>query len=166
MHELVIDENYRIRQRADQDAGCAKLKIFNFEGELFFGSGPEFEAHLERIEEELHDDVRILVLRLKQLRNPDAVCMHLLHLFIERVTARGVDICLSGVRDSFFTTLMKVGIVEQLGPERVFREVPQVWTSSANAIEWAHIQLGDDLCDACPRRYHVAGDAGQWHFVI
>jgi SulP family sulfate permease len=167
MHELVIDESFRVRERNGQDTGCSKLRIFNFEGELFFGSAPEFESHLETIEHELdNNDVRILVLRVKHLRNPDAVCMQLLQQFIERVKSRGVDLCLSGVRDSFFTTLSKVGIVDQLGPERVFREVSQVWTSTARAIEWAHAQLRGDLCDTCPRRSQVAGDEGQWHFVI
>jgi SulP family sulfate permease len=166
MHELVIDDTHRIRQRADQDVRCTKLRIFDFEGELFFGSGPEFESHLEWIENELDRDIRILVLRVIYLRYPDAVCMHLLHQFIERVEARGIDVCLSGVRDSFFTTLSKVGIVDQLGPERVFREVSQVWASTATAIEWAHARLGDDLCDACPRRRQVADDFGEWHFVI
>jgi SulP family sulfate permease len=166
MNELVIDDARRIRERSAQDAGCTKLRIFNFEGELFFGSGPEFESHLERIEKELDDDVRVLILRVKHLRNPDAVCMHLLHQFIERVKARGVDLCLSGVRDSFFTTLSKVGILQELGAERVFREVPQDWTSTTSAIDWAYAQMGEDLCDTCPHRDQLARDAGPWYFVI
>ncbi len=158
MHELVIADSHRVRQRALQDAGCSKLRIFTFEGELFFGSGPEFESHLESIEDSL-GDTRILILRVKYLRNPDAVCLHLLHDFIERVTSRGVEVCLSGVRDGFFVTLDKVGIVDQLGEDRVFREVSQVWTSTATAIEWAHLRLGDDLCEACPRRQPGASSA-------
>jgi SulP family sulfate permease len=165
MNELVIADSHRIRERTKIDAGCSKLRIFNFEGELFFGSGPEFESHLEGIEEQL-DGTRIVILRVKHLRNPDAVCLHLLHDFIERVSERGVDVCLSGVRDGFFHTLEKVGIVEQVGEDRVFREVSQVWTSTATAIEWAHLQLGDDLCEACPRRQPGAVSTEQWHFVI
>jgi SulP family sulfate permease len=165
MEELVIGE-HGIRERTEGDAACSKLRMFNFEGELFFGSGPEFESHLERIEEELDGEVRVLILRVKHLRNPDAVCMQLLHDFIERVLERGVEICLAGVRDAFFATLDKVGIVEQLGPERVFREASQVWTSTATAVEWAHSRLGDDLCETCPRREGAASGAGTWHFVV
>jgi SulP family sulfate permease len=121
---------------------------------------------LERIEEELDGEVRVLILRVKHLRNPDAVCMQLLHDFIERVLERGVEICLAGVRDAFFATLDKVGIVGQLGPERVFREASQVWTSTATAVEWAHSRLGDDLCETCPRREGAASGAGTWHFVV
>ncbi len=165
MNELVIADMHRVRERHLQDEGCSKLRIFNFEGELFFGSGPQFESHLESIEDSL-GDVRILILRVKHLRNPDAVCLQLLHDFIDRVKARGVDVCLSGVRGGFFATLSKVGIVDQLGADRVFREVSQVWTSTATAIEWAHFQLGEDLCEACPRRQDGARGAERWHFVI
>lgn len=164
MTELVMVDAHQIRDRNPDDAACPLIKIYNFEGELFFGSGPEFESHLESIEEQLDDDVRVLVLRVKHLRNPDAVCMHLLKEFIDRIEVRGVALCLSGVRDGFFTTLSKVGIVDQLGADRVFREVPQVWTSTATAIEWAHALLADDLCETCPRRNGAT--TGQWHFVI
>ena len=166
MHELVLADNHRIRERQPDDLHCAKMRVFNFEGELFFGSSPEFESHLEQIEEQIDDKLRILILRVKYLRNPDVVCMHLLHDFIERMEERGVTICLSGVRDDFFTTLEKVGIVDRLGSERVFREVPQLWTSTAAGVEWAHRQLGDDLCDQCPRCKTGPKDNPEWHFVI
>jgi hypothetical protein len=90
--------------------------------------------------------------------------MQLLHDFIERVEERGVAICLAGVRDGFFATLEKVGIVEQLGSERVFREAPQLWTSTSMAVQWAHERLGEDLCDTCPRRNGEASVG--WHFVV
>lgn len=166
MHELIIADSHRIRERNEGDEHCDRMRIFNFEGELFFGSSPEFEAHLEHIEEEIDDELRILILRVKYLRNPDAVCMHLLDNFIERTEARGIVVVLSGVRGGFYATLEKVGIVDRLGDERVFREVPQLWTSTAAAVEWAHRQLGDDLCDTCPRREQPAGVTQPWHFDI
>lgn len=166
MDELIIDEHHRIRERGPIEPPCSRLRIFNFEGELFFGSAPTFEAHLESIEEQIGGDCRVLVIRVKHVRNPDAVCMHLLAEFIERVQERRIDICLSGVRADLFATLSKVGIVEMLGDDRVFREVPEVWTSTAAAIGWAYSQLGDDLCNECPRRDREISGDGKWHFVV
>ncbi len=166
MHELIIADGQRIRERNEGDVHCDRMRIFNFEGELFFGSSPEFETHLEQIEAEIDDELRILILRVKYLRNPDAVCMHLLDKFIERTEARGIVVVLSGVRGGFYATLEKVGIVDRLGDERVFREVPQLWTSTAAAVEWAHRQLGDDLCDACPQRDQTSNAINNWHFTI
>lgn len=164
MHELVMSDGQRIHERAPGEPVLPQIRIFGFEGELFFGSGPEFESHLEKIEAELGDDARVLVLRVKYLRNPDAVCMHLLKEFLERIEARDIAVCLSGVRDRFFTTLSKVGIVEQLGADRVFREVPQMWTSTTTALDWAHAQVGHELGDDYARR-NGAG-AGKWTFEI
>jgi SulP family sulfate permease len=164
MTELVMGGEHRIRERTAVDAACPLIAIYSFEGELFFGSGPEFESHLEAIEERLEPTTRVLVLRVKYVRNPDAVCMHLLKEFVDRVSARGVAICLSGVRDGLYHTLDRVGIVEQLGEDRLFREAPQVWTSTAVAIDWAHEQLGGELCATCPRR--SGGVERPWHFEI
>ncbi len=166
MTELVMDEAHRIRERGENDAACPLLRVYAFEGELFFGSGPAFEEHLEDIERQLDDDVRVLVLRVKHLRNPDAVCMKLLHDFIERVHARGVEVCLAGVKEPFLETLVGVGIVDQLGRDRVFCETPTVWTSTAAAIDWAHSRLRDQFCETCPRREKNGAVATEWHFHI
>jgi SulP family sulfate permease len=162
MTELEMADSHRIQERTADRAACPFIRIFSFEGEMFFGSAPEFESHLTSIEEQLGPEARVLVLRIKYLRNPDAVCMHLLKEFIDRVEARSVALCLSGVRDDFFTTLSKVGIADRLGP-RVFREVPQVWTSTSAAIDWAYAQIGGHRCDTCPRRRGVSHVAGQRH---
>jgi SulP family sulfate permease len=166
MTELVMDEAHRIRERGENDSACPLLRVYAFEGELFFGSGPAFEEHLEEIERQLDDDVRVLVLRVKHLRNPDAVCMKLLHDFIERVHVRGVEVCLAGVKEPFLETLVGVGIVDQLGRDRVFCETPTVWTSTAAAIDWAHSRLREEFCETCPRREGNGAASGKWHFHI
>jgi sulfate permease, SulP family len=166
MQELVITATHRIRERNDDDVPSDKLRIYNFEGELFFGSSPEFESHLEQIEEEIDADLRILILRVKHLRNPDAVCMHLLAEFIEETEARGVVVCLTGVRGGFYATLKKVGIVDLLGEERVFREVPRDWTSTVAAIEWAHRQLGGELSGGALPPEEESVVVRDWHFTI
>ncbi len=164
MEDLVIDPNGMIRERFPDDAPCDRIKMVNFEGELFFGSSPDFEAHLEQIEIELPPTTKVILMRVKHLRNPDAVCMHLLAEFIERIEERGIALCLAGVRDDFYQILDQVGIVNRLGQDRVFRETGQVWSSTTTAMDWAHEQLGDDLCATCPRRNATAESA--WHFAI
>ncbi len=164
MDELVVDASGMIRERYANDAPCERIKMVNFEGELFFGSSPDFEAHLEQIEVELPATTKVILLRVKHLRNPDAVCMHLLMEFIERIEERSLVLCLAGVRDDFYRILDQVGIVDRLGHDRVFRETAQVWSSTTAAMNWAHEQLADDFCATCPR-----GNAGQenvWNFAI
>jgi hypothetical protein len=103
-------------------------------------------------------------MRVKHLRNPDAVCMHLLSEFIDRIELRGIQLCLAGVRDDFHKILDQVGIVDRLGPDRVFREAPQVWSSTMSAVNWAHEQLKGDFCVTCPRRTSATMET--WDFAI
>jgi SulP family sulfate permease len=166
MEELVIDPNGMIRERYPNDVPCDRIKMVSFEGELFFGSAPDFESHLEQIEIDLPATTKVILIRVKHLRNPDAVCMHLLAEFIDRIDERGIAICLAGVRDDFFKILDQVGIVARLGSDRVFRETAQVWSSTTTAMNWAHDQLGDDLCATCPRRNTAAGQESVWNFAI
>ncbi|MDZ4656785.1 MAG: SulP family inorganic anion transporter [Bythopirellula sp.] len=164
MEELVIDPSGMIRERYPDDAPCDRIKMVNFEGELFFGSSPDFEAHLEQIEIELPPTTKVILLRVKHLRNPDAVCMHLLAEFIERIEERHIALCLAGVRDDFYQILDQVGIVKRLGSDRVFRETAQVWSSTSAALEWAHEQLDGDYCATCPRKN--ANTESAWNFAI
>lgn len=164
--ELIRTDGGVIRERVDGDPICSRLKLYNFEGELFFGSSPEFEAQLEQIEESLTDDVRVVIIRIKHLRNPDAVCMDLLERFIERMQERKIKLALSGVREAFYRVLDRSGIVDKLGEDKVFRELSQVWSSTTTAMQWAYQELGNEQCEHCPRRGISATDDRTWYFMI
>lgn len=164
MEELVVGPSGIIRERYPEDVPCDRIKMVNFEGELFFGSSPDFETHLEQIEIDLPVTTRVILLRVKHLRNPDAVCMHLLSEFIERIEERRIALCLAGVRDDFYKILDQVGIVDRLGHDRVFRETAQVWSSTTAAMNWAHEQLDGEFCETCPRRN--GNSIGVWDYAI
>ena len=61
-----------------EDEVCGRILIFGLEGEMFFGSAASLEQHLDTIEERVDGDARVVVLRLKRARNPDAVGLSLL----------------------------------------------------------------------------------------
>ncbi len=166
MTEMVRTKEGLIREQAPHEAVCDRIRLYNFEGELFFGSAPDFERLLERIERQCSGTARFVVLRIKHLRNPDAVCMDLLTQFIDRIESQGITVVLSGVRDSFHRTLQRSGVVERLGESRVFRELSQVWSSTSQAVEWAYEHLGQDFCEICPRRSRPEGTITDWHFMI
>jgi len=77
---------------------------------------------------------------------------------------RDIRVCLSGVRPGFYETLSRVGIVEKLGADRVFHEVPQLWTSTASAVEWAHLQIDHSASGPAADRRSEA--IAPWQFVI
>lgn len=163
--QLTVSKNGTVRERLPTDPACDRLRIENFEGELFFGASPAFEEALERIEAETTAQ-QVVLLRLRYVRNWDAVCLHVLHEFIQRMKAAERIVLLSGVRSEAYTALKNVGIVDELGEDRVFREVPELWSSTFQAIQYAYKHLGDQRCAHCPRAAGPVQTTSDWSFEI
>jgi len=140
-----------LREHLPGDAPCPRILVFGLEGEMFFGATAALEAHFAAIEERIGPDTRVLVLRLKRARNPDAVGLTLLEEFMARVRARGVHVLLCGVRAEFADKLNRTGMSARLG-ERLFLEQPVRLTSTMLAIRHAYELIGEDVCSVCPRR--------------
>jgi SulP family sulfate permease len=165
MAELTLTPERVIRERVPTDPPCGRILIFNVEGELFFGSAPDLERHLTLIEKRSADGIRVVVLRLKRVRNPDAVCIALLEDFIRRFEKRGITILLCGVRRDMAKVLNRTGLEARLGPERIFRESVGVWSSTLEAVRHAYDLIGRDLCATCPRHDEISGKEG-WYYMI
>jgi SulP family sulfate permease len=139
-----------LRERLPDDPPCPRILVFGLEGEMFFGATATLEAHFATIEERIGPETRVLVLRVKRARNPDAVGLTLLEDFLRRVKARGVHVLLCGVRAEFADKLERTGIAAQLG-ERLFLEQPVRLTSTMLAIRHAYELLKGETCAICPR---------------
>jgi len=164
--ELTLTPERTVRDRVAEDHRCDRLRAFNIEGEWFFGSAPDVERILDEIETSTLGTARIVLLRVKHVRNPDAVCLHLLDHFLDRMSAGQVQVALCGVREDFLAVMDNVGIPARLGRDHIFPETSQVWSSTMQAIQWAYRRLGSDLCDECPRRGDPALDTADWFYVI
>src|SRR5262245_16724794 len=149
--EFVLTEQGRIHERLPGDVPCRRLLIFGLEGELFFGASANLEQHLRTIEDRIDADSRVVVLRVKRVRNPDAVGLTLLTEFLERLRPLGVHVLLCGVRAQLFEGMQRTGLAERLREGEVFLEQPVRQTSTLLAIRHAY-ELIRDPCPACPRR--------------
>jgi SulP family sulfate permease len=166
MTELIITPERIIRERLPSDPLCSRLKLYDLEGELFFGSAPDVERLLEQMEHESREGVRVVLLRLKRVRNPDAVCLRLLDEFLQRMQERGKMVLVCGVRPDVYGALVQVGIAERLGYERIFRERPQLWSATQDAARSAYELLGDDVCETCPHRSDDSIRGDGWSYMI
>jgi SulP family sulfate permease len=149
--EFALTADGGLHERLPEDVPCSRILVFGLEGEMFFGASAALEAHFASIEERIGPDTRVLVLRVKRARNPDAVGLTLLEDFLYRVKARGVHALLCGVRTDFAEKLDRTGITAHLG-ERLFLEQPVRQTSTLLAIRHAYELIGPDTCPTCPRR--------------
>lgn len=178
MTELVVTSQRLIRERLPTDPQCKFFRVYNFEGELFFGSAPDFEDLLEKIENDIKpgragtdpismtSNVKVVLLRLKHVRNLDAVCLHKLGSFLDRVQASGVKVALTGIRDDVFAALDAVGIAQKVGTDQVFRENQQLWSATMGAVSWAYQQLGNDRCAHCKHGESINEADGEMFFMI
>ena len=154
--EFVVTPEGAIHERLPDDAVCGHILIFGLEGELFFGAASALERHFEYIESRIDAQTRVVVLRMKRLRNPDAAGLTMLEGFLERLTARGVPLFMCGVRNRLYQTMKKTGLAARLGDHEVFLEQPVRQTSTLQAIRKAHTLLKDP-CPIC-RRDITVGD--------
>jgi SulP family sulfate permease len=162
--ELTLTPERVIRERLPEDPGCDRMLLYSLEGELFFGSAPDLSEHLAAIERRAAAGARIVVLRLKRVRNPDAVCLVLIESFLARLEARGVTVLLCGVREDLAKVLRSVGLEERV-KGRLFLEVPGLSSSTLEAVRHAYDLLGGDVCPTCPRRDEAANREG-WYYMI
>jgi len=162
--EFVVTADGRIHERFHEDEVCGRVLIFGLEGEMYFGSGVSLEQHLDAIEDRVLPKTQVVVLRVKRARNPDAVGMALLEGCIDRLTAKGLEVLLCGVRPGMFACMQKSGLVAKLGEPHIFLEQPVQETSTMLAIHHACEQVIDP-CVSCPRRQPSVRERGLYYQI-
>lgn len=146
---VVSTEHGHVHQRLPEDPGCERILIYGLEGELFFGATAALERHFDTIQSAVTDNTRVLVLRLKRARNPDAVALTQLEHFLDRMKARNVHVLMCGVVPQLYHALDRTGMIERFG-EQVFREQPIRQSSTMRAVQHAYTLI-DEPCAICPR---------------
>jgi SulP family sulfate permease len=150
--ELAMTTDRIIVERGPGDPRCERIHIYGLEGELFFGSGPDLEKHFATIAGQAKPGARVIVLRLKRVRNPDAVCLELFERFLVGMKARGIRVLLCGVRPDFAEVMRTSGLDTQLGTKHLFIEQDGAASSTLDAVRFAYDLLQGDYCAICPRR--------------
>ena len=150
LSEFVVAPEGGLHELLPEDQPCPKVLIFGLEGEFFFGAAASLERHLDTIVDRVTDDTRVVVVRMKRARNPDAVCLTLLAHFIQRLRGRNVSVLMCGVREELLASFHKSGLSDLIGQEQLFAEHPVRQTSTHLAVRHAYTLLGDP-CGHCPR---------------
>jgi sulfate permease, SulP family len=148
--QLVQTPDNRLREKAASDIPCNRLQLFALEGESFFGAEPELEKHLAVIDRSAQGDVRIVILVLKRVRNPDAAFLTLLSNFHRRLQSRDVILLLSGVQRDLNRALTSTGLDNRLDCNCIFCEESN--PNVQDAIDFGYKLLGENRCSQCPRR--------------
>ena len=141
--EFFVSADGRIHERLPEDEiSGTPLLIFGLEGEMFFGATAALERHFDYIDRRIDDRTKVVVLRMKRVRSPDAVALSQLQGFLERMKARGVHVLLCGVRRDLYQGLERTGLTEHLDPQQIFLEEPVRMTSTLMAVRHAYELIG------------------------
>jgi SulP family sulfate permease len=150
--EMTLTAERVLRERDAADPVCGRILIFDLEGELFFGSSPDLDKHFDTILARAQNGVRVVVLRVKRARNPDAVCLDLFEHFHAELTRRGIQFLVCGVRPEFQAAVHATGLEQRLGVAHIFLEKEGAASSTVDAVRHAYELINGDLCETCPRR--------------
>jgi SulP family sulfate permease len=142
----------QLRELLSENATCDRLLIYGLEGELFFGAEPEIARHLAAIENTARGKARVVILVLKQARNPDAAFLRLLGAFQERLQQQGISLILYGVQRELERALVRSGLNITLGLSHIFCVRAAQNSTPNEAVHFAYQVLGGSVCSTCPRR--------------
>jgi SulP family sulfate permease len=143
LRELVVTEERVVRERVPSDPPARSVAIYDLEGELFFGAAPDLERHLERVLDNARARaIRHVVLRVKRVRDPDAVCLERLERGVRDAQAEGVTLLLAGIRPDLLRGMERLRWSEWLPREQWFAEEETEFSATLNAVRRAYELVG------------------------
>jgi SulP family sulfate permease len=149
--ELIVDRAGIVRERLPADPPMRGFILFDLEGELFFGAAPELERCFAAIRRRLElENLRIVILRLKRVRNPDVVSLELLEHFLHACEKDGIRILLAGVRPDLVDAFGRLRFAEWLPADRVFKQEVDENSATLSAIRAVYAQLAEERATAKP----------------
>ncbi|OBC16836.1 sulfate transporter [Mycobacterium sp. 852013-50091_SCH5140682] len=156
--ELTVTPERVVRERVPDDPVDPSIVIYDLEGELFFGAAPELDRYFDALRERIRaGEVKFVVLRLKRVRHPDAVCIERLEHFLRE--DHGAIVLLAGVRPDTLTALTNVGLSSWFPAEQVFPEEEVEFSATLRAVRYAQARLTAEAAEedpsADPKLYYL-----------
>jgi len=140
--ELLVDRDGVVRERRRDDPRAGEFILYDLEGELFFGAAPHLErclhTILDRTELERHSHV---VLRLKRVRHPDAVCLERIERFLKDCARRRVTVLLAGVQPDLLAAANRLGFFAWYPQDRVYVQGKDEDSATLAAIRAVYREL-------------------------
>ncbi|MDT5078294.1 MAG: sulfate permease, SulP family, partial [Mycobacterium sp.] len=154
--ELVVTAEGVVRERLADDPSDPSTVIYDLEGELFFGAAPELDRYFDALRARIHTDgIEFVILRLKRVRDPDAVCIERLEQFLHEENAKErngkpVTILLAGVQPDTLKVLTNIGFEAWFPPDQVFPEEAEEFSATLKAVRYAQARRATEQPDAEP----------------
>jgi len=159
--ELMVDRDGVVREHGSGQAKRAEARgglprgslpqvgppsggfiMYDLEGELFFGAAPHFSGCLDGIMQRIENEgLSHVVLRLKRVRHPDAVCLERLEYFLKACARRGVTVLLAGVQPDLLAAASRLGFFSWYPQDRVYPQGNDEDSATLAAIRHIYREL-------------------------
>ncbi|MGH8017357.1 MAG: SulP family inorganic anion transporter [Opitutaceae bacterium] len=117
------------------------ISIVHVEGDLFFGAAEIFLEQARRVCED--PNLKVIVLRMKNAHHLDATCALAIQELLRFARDHGRHIIVSGAHRQIYRVFKNSGLLEMLGRDNFFMDVPSNPTiSTRNALKRAQKLLG------------------------
>lgn len=164
--ELVLTRERVVRERVPEDPPCSAVIIYDLEGEVFFGSGPELDRCFEGLKQRARNGgIGFVVLRLKRTRNPDVVFLERLEHFCREMQRDGRSVLLCGVRPELAEAMTRLHFQDWLPAGTVFLE-EVLYSSTIKAVRRAYELIEDDSCAHCRHKKKGATEEDALYYLV
>lgn len=154
--ELVVTDERVVRERIPSDPPASTVAIYDLEGELFFGAAPELEKYvLGALATARAGGISHIVLRVKRVRNPDAVSLERLEQILKGARESGFTVLLAGIRPDLLRGMERLGWSEFLPREHWFPEQDVEFSATLGAVRKAYEIAGEKRHDGAVVYYLV-----------
>jgi len=165
--ELVVTRERVVRERVAEDPACSAVMIYDLEGEVFFGAGPELDRCFDALRQRTgNDGIGCVVLRLKRTRNPDLVFLERLEHFLREMQRDGRTVLLCGVRAELADAMARLHFEEWLPEGRVFLEEDVLYSSTVKAVRRAYESIEVYSCAHCRRNKEEAAEEDPLYYLV
>ena len=169
--ELVVSAERVVRGRLPTDPPCMAIILFDLEGEFFFGAAPELDRYLDALRQRaVAERIRVIVLRLKRVRNPNAVCLERIEHFLLEADRLGITVLLAGVRPDLLAAMTRLGIQDWYPVDHIFAQASDDADSATlQAVRHAYDIVGDaNSCLHCASATpaNKADRAGSLYYLV
>jgi len=156
--ELMVDRDGVVRERGGHPR-AGEFIMYDMEGEFFFGAALHLSRCLDTIMDRIqHDGISHVILRLKRVRHPDAVCLERLEQFLKACARRNVTVLLAGVQPDLLAAAGRLGFFSWYPQERVYAQGKDEDSATLAAIRHLYRELpqsSSPATDADHRLYYL-----------
>ena len=163
---LLVVSEFAVDDQAHLQAGdtplahgqaCARIRILQLEGHLFFGAAGELQNVLDEVMADTN--THVLVLRIKRTQNLDYTAAMVLQEAHERMRRHGRHLFIVGLRPEAMALLTRTGVAAAIGETALFPSRPAAWFQAVDAAVARAVEVvGEHECaEPCPLARYLSG---------